>query len=188
MTELERHISTYFPVAAHELSIIASAFRPETLEKGDFFLKGGHYAERLSFIRSGLLRIYAPCGDKDVTQWISTEGYFVTDLASLTFGTPARWTIQALTPVELFSITRKEYNDLGKRLPQWHHLEKLFIAKCFTILEDRIFSHLSLSAEERYNQLFETHRELLNQVPLHYLASMLGMSAETFSRIRAKRN
>lgn len=187
MGELETYISSYFSVAEHELSVIAAAFHPETLEKGAFFLKGGHYAERLSFIRSGMLRIYAPCGNKDVTQWISTEGYFVTDLASLTFGTPARWTIQAITPVELFSIDKKDYNNLGKQIPQWHQLEKLFIAKCFTILEDRIFSHLSLSAEERYHQLFETNRALLNQVPLHYLASMLGMSPETFSRIRAKR-
>jgi hypothetical protein len=44
-----------------------------------------------------------------------------------------------------------------------------------------------MSAEERYNRLFETNRELMNQVPLNYLASMLGMSAETFSRIRSKR-
>lgn len=187
MTELEKYIGTYFDAGEHELSVIASSFRPETLAKGDFFLKGGHYAERLSFIRSGMLRIYAPSGNKDVTQWISTEGYFVTDLASLVFETPARWTIQAITPVELFTIHRKEYKNLGKQLPGWHQLEKLFIAKCFTILEDRIFSHLSMTAEERYNRLFETNRELLNQVPLNYLASMLGMSPETFSRIRARR-
>jgi CRP/FNR family transcriptional regulator, anaerobic regulatory protein len=187
MTELEKYIGSYFNVAQHELSVIAAAFRPEALKKGDFFLRGGHYAERLSFIRSGMLRVYAPCGNKDVTQWISTEGYFVTDLASLTFETPARWTIQAITPVELFSISKTDYKNLGRQIPEWHQLEKLFIAKCFTILEDRIFSHLSMSAEERYNRLFETNRELMNQVPLNYLASMLGMSAETFSRIRSKR-
>jgi CRP/FNR family transcriptional regulator, anaerobic regulatory protein len=187
MSELEQYISSYFHVGQQELETIAGFFREESIDKNGFFLKGGHYSDRLSFIRSGMLRVYAPYGNKDVTQWISTEGYFVTDLSSFVFETPARWTIQAITPVELYSISRNDYLRLGKLIPQWHQLEKLFIAKCFTILEDRIFSHLSMSAEERYNQLFETNRELLNQVPLNYLASMLGMSAETFSRIRAKR-
>lgn len=187
MTELEQYISAYFPVDPHELTVIAEQFKEESLEKNDFFLKIGHYSERLSFIRSGMLRIYAPSGEKDITQWISTQGYFVTDLASLVFGIPARWNIQAITDVELFTIDKKAYMQLGKDIPQWHQLEKLFIAKCFTILEDRIFSHLSMSAEERYNELFRTNRELLNQVPLNYLASMLGMTPETFSRIRAKR-
>lgn len=187
MTELEKYIATYFPVDSRDLAIIAKQFKEESLGKNDFFLKAGHYSERLSFIRSGMLRIYAPAGDKDVTQWISTEGYFITDLASLIFNIPARWNIQAISDVELFTIDKKAYMQLGKDIPQWHQLEKLFIAKCFTILEDRIFSHLSMSAEERYNELLRTNRELLNQVPLNYLASMLGMTPETFSRIRAKR-
>jgi CRP-like cAMP-binding protein len=51
-------------------------------------------------------------------------------------------------------------------------------------LEDRVFGHLSLSAEERYLQFFNQNKELFNQVPLQYIASMLGMTPETFSRIR----
>jgi hypothetical protein len=65
-------------------------------------------------------------------------------------------------------------------------LEKQFIAKCFLVLEDRVFSFLSLSSEERYNLLFESKKELFNQVPLNYIASMLGMTPETLSRIRKR--
>lgn len=187
MTELEHYIASYFPVEHNQLQMIASCFRPESLSKGDYFLKAGHYSDKLSFIRSGLLRIYAPYGDKDITQWISTQGYFVTDLASMVFDTPARWNIQAITDAELFTIDKKAYRQLGKEIPDWHHLEKLFIAKCFTILEDRIFSHLSMTAEERYQELLRHNRDLILHVPLNYLASMLGMSPETLSRIRAKR-
>jgi CRP/FNR family transcriptional regulator, anaerobic regulatory protein len=63
----------------------------------------------------------------------------------------------------------------------------MFIVRCFKALEDRVFGHLSMSAEERYLYFFENNKELFNQVPLLYIASMLGMTAETFSRIR-KRN
>ena len=72
-------------------------FKPQSLKKGDYFLKTGRTCDKLSFVQSGLLRVYVQTPDKEVTQWISTKGYFVTDLASLIFNTPARWTIQALT-------------------------------------------------------------------------------------------
>ena len=133
-----------------------------------------------------MVRIYTTIEDKEVTQWISTPGYFVTDLASFTFNTPARWNIQALTDCRLHTIEKEDYNSLGDIVPEWHQLEKLFIAKCFIILEERVNNHLFMTAEERYNQLMEQQPELFNQVPLQYLSSMLGMTPETFSRIRKK--
>ncbi len=75
---------------------------------------------------------------------------------------------------------------MGDLVPKWHELEKMFLVRCFTIMEDRIFSHLSMSAEERYQFFFQHNQELFNQVPQQYLASMLGMTPETFSRIRKK--
>jgi hypothetical protein len=71
-------------------------------------------------------------------------------------------------------------------VPLWYELEKMFLIRCFTFIEERIMSHLSMTAEERYHFFFENNKELFNQVPLHYIASMLGMTPETFSRIRKK--
>lgn len=186
MTELEQNIQNYFGVSEKELALISSFFKEETLEKGDFFLKKGQYVQKLSFVKSGILRIYVETNDKEVTQWISTKGYFVTDLSSFVFEQPARFYIQALTPVELFSINKENYNQLSNVVQKWHFLEKLFIARCFTILEDRILAHLSMSSEERYVAFFEQNSALFNQVPLQYIASMLGMTPETLSRIRKK--
>ena len=188
MTELEKYIQSYFGISQEDLALVGALFKYQTLKKGDYFLKTGRVCDKLSFIQSGLLRIYVQTPDKEVTQWISTKGYFVTDLASLIFNTPARWTIQALTTVEIYTIDSQDYNRIGKLIPKWHELEKLFIARCFTILEDRIFTHLSMTAEERYHFFFERNKELFNQVPLQYIASMLGMTPETFSRIRKKKH
>ena len=186
MTELEKYINSYFGVQEEDLAYISSLFKHNELKKGDFFLKTGRYCDKLSFVKSGLLRVYVNTEEKEVTQWISTKGYFITDLSSLVFDKPARWTIQALTDSTLYTIRKDDYNNLGKLIPQWNQLEKLFIARCFTMLEDRIFSHLSMTAEERYNFFFTQNKELFNQVPLQYIASMLGMTPETFSRIRKK--
>lgn len=186
MTELEHYIQSYFGIPQEDLIRIASLFQETHLRRGDFFLKTGRQCDQLSFVRTGLLRIYVPLETREVTQWISTPGHFVTDLSSLVFGSPARWTIQALADTTLYTIHHTQYNQIGRLVPRWHELEKLFIARCFATLEDRIFSHLSMSAEERYQYFFNHHRELFHQVPLQYLASMLGMTPETFSRIRKK--
>ncbi len=188
MSELEKYISTYFGVInPNELTLLSNLFTPQKVARNEYLLHTGEACNFLSFIQKGIIRVYVITEDgKEVTQWISTEGYFMTDLSSLVFNTPARWNIQALVDTELYTINKKAYLEIGKIIPQWHELEKLFIARCFTILEDRIFSHLSMSAEERYHFFFEHNRELFNQVPLQYIASMLGMSAETFSRIRKK--
>jgi len=185
LTDLELYIKSYFGVVQkEELQTIVSLFKSETLTKGDFYLKTGKNSDRLSFVKTGLLRIFVTTPEKEITQWISNKGSFVTDLSGFVFEKPARWNIQALTEVEVYSIYRRDYLELGRLVPNWHILEKLFIARCFSMLEDRIFSHLSMSAEERYHYFFENNKELFLQVPLQYIASMLGMTAETFSRIR----
>ena len=187
MTELEHYIKSYFGIPREDLSSIVSFFHPTTLEKGHYFLKEGQICNQLSFIRSGIIRVYVATKEKEVTQWVGTQGYFITDLSGIMFQKPGRWNIQALIDCEFYTINSIDYHNLGHIIPRWHQLEKLFIARCFTVLEDRIFQFLSMSAEERYNILFEANPELFNQVPLQYLASMIGMTPETFSRIRNKR-
>jgi CRP/FNR family transcriptional regulator, anaerobic regulatory protein len=104
--------------------------------------------------------------DKEVTQWISTKGYFSTDLSSFIFENPSRFSIQTLVDSELYIITKNDYKKIESIIPKWAELEKLFIIRCFAMLEDRIFSHLSMTAEERYNHFFENNKELFNQVLL----------------------
>jgi CRP-like cAMP-binding protein len=87
----------------------------------------------------------------------------------------------------LYVIDRTQYRNIKEVIPGWVELEKLFLAKCFTVLEDRIVTHLAMTAEERYQQLLQFNSQLFNEVPLQYLASMLGMTPETLSRLRKKR-
>ena len=186
MTELEKYLQMYFQVNMEELKKISSFFKPVILKKGDYFLKTGKNSDRMGFVQSGIIREFVYLEDKEVTKWISTAGYFVVDLSSFIFHNPARWNIQALTECELHIIDKNDYKKIGEVIPNWAELEKVFIAKCFTVLEDRIVTHISMTAEERYKHLFNFNKEIFNQVPLQYLASMLGMTPETLSRLRKK--
>ena len=187
MSNLLESLAIYFgPLEDVESNEIVARFKPFELGKGDFFARQGQRSHQMAFVESGLLRMYAQTDQKEITQWIASPGYFVMDLSSFVFQQPARLHIQALNDCRLLVISQADYLQLGEVMPRWHAIEKRFLIKCFAFLEERVFVHLSLSAEERYEHFFATHKELFNQVPLHYLASMLGMTPETFSRIRNK--
>ncbi len=188
MNELKENISSYFGLSNEVLDTISSLFVETELKKGEYFIKAGQYCDKLSFIQSGFIRVFSELNHKEVTQWIGSKNYFLTDIYSFLFKQRARWNIQALTNSKLYTLDKNNYNQLKTVVPNWDEIEKKIIAGCFITLEDRVFDHLSLSAEERYDKFFQQNKELFNQVPLQYIASMLGMSPETFSRIRNKKN
>ena len=187
--EFSTYIQSYFGIPPSTVNEIIPYFQTQHLKKGDYFLKKGRNSDQLGFVQAGIIREYL-LDDKgrEVTKWISTQGYFVVDMASFLFHQPSRWNLQALTDCELLVINKDNYAKIGQHVAKWPELEKLFIARCFTILEQRIVTHLALSSEERYQLFFEYNPALFNQVPLQYLASMLGMTPETFSRIRKKQS
>jgi CRP-like cAMP-binding protein len=113
MAQLEQYIKSYFGIIQlEELNNLSSLFQLTTLKKGDYLLKSGKRCDKLSFVQTGLLRIFAIADGKEVTQWISTEGYFSTDLASFVFESPSRWTIQALVDTEIYTITKDNYKKI----------------------------------------------------------------------------
>lgn len=186
MQELLDYITSYFSVSQSDLIKIANNFKLIELNKGKHLHRTGKICDKISLIKSGIIRIYREIDNKEITQWISTPGNFVTDLASFTFQSRGKWNIITLSDCELYTIDYKTYCNLAYVIPKWIEIDKLFITHCFVSLEENLFSHLYMSASERFNKLFSENPQLFNQVPLQYLASMLGMTPETLSRLRTK--
>lgn len=188
MKDFNELIQQHFgPLNSQDLSVIQSYFREEQLGKNEIFTNSDEICNKLSIVKSGILRVFALSEDgKEITQWLSTKDFFITDVMGFFFNQPNRWTIQAFTEAELLTISKADYLKLCHEYPKWLEIEKKFIIKCFSMMEGRVFSHLSMTAEERYNQYFEQNKELFHQVPLQYIASVLGMTPETFSRIRKR--
>ncbi|MCH2230025.1 MAG: Crp/Fnr family transcriptional regulator [Crocinitomicaceae bacterium] len=186
MSELKNHIIQTFGFTESEFQEIKDFFKSKVISEEDYFLKEGQYVKQMGFVEKGILREFLYVNDKEITKWFSTSGYFAVDLSGFLFDQKSKVSYQAMTDVELLAISKEDYNKISTRVPRWDKLEKMFLAKCFTVLESRVVSHLALNAEERYNQFFAFNPSLFNEVPLNQIASMLGMTAETLSRIRKK--
>jgi CRP/FNR family transcriptional regulator, anaerobic regulatory protein len=186
MQELEQYLRNYMYIDDDDMSILLSYFHITEMYKGDHFVKAGRVCDKLSFQKSGLIRCYAMHDDKEVTQWISSKGFIITDLGGLIMDQPSRCNVYALTHCELFTISKQDYLNLENVLPSWPKLERMLITKCFGFMEKRLFAQISMTAEEQYKYMMDQNPDLFTQVPLKYLASMMGMTAESLSRIRNK--
>ncbi len=184
MEDLKQYIRMYMNITDEDLDIFASYFHVTILAKGDFFLKAGKVSDKFSFQNSGLMRVFAFHEEKEVTQWISYKGNIITDINSFVFDEPSTFNIQALNACELYTISKKDHDELRVVMPNWAELERRLLTRCFGFMEKRVFSLLALTAEERYKYMFAQNPALFTEVPLKYLASMMGMTPESLSRIR----
>ena len=95
--EFDETIQEHFgQLNTQELSLIRSYFYEEKLSRNDFFTKSGKICDRLSIVRSGILRIYALTDSKEITQWLSTENFLVTEVMGFFYEQPNRWNIRPL--------------------------------------------------------------------------------------------
>lgn len=187
-TDLRQCITGHISIKPEVLGKIVNKFEPSTISAGTHFAEAGRRCRKMAFIDKGIMRIYNVADGKEITLWIGEEHSFITALSSFVFELPSRWSIQALTDAELLVIKREDHFSLLDLYPEWLEFDNRILANAFATLEERIFSHLYMSAEERYQQMMEKHPELFNKVPLRHIASMLGIAPETLSRLRSKQN
>ena len=163
-----------------------SFFQSEKLAKNGYLVKKGMPCNRLCLIEKGYLRFFSYSEKKVITHWIFREGQLVTDVASFHLQEPAKWNIQALSDTRIYSLSFASFQKMRTSIPQWDAYEKILLVKLMSALENRVYALLSMSAEARYQYLFATDSKMFQELPLNYLASMLGMTPETLSRIRGK--
>ncbi len=184
MDLLKNCISSQVPIPDQDMTHILSNFEIAHLKKGDYFLESGKICRKMAFIASGYLRMFNVPDGREITFWIGSTGKFITSLSSFIFESENFWNIQALTDCTLYVIRRENHFALGKQLPQWLEFDNVLLAHSFALLEQSMFSQLHTTAQQRFDKLLLENPALFNHVPLKHIASMLGITPESLSRLR----
>jgi CRP-like cAMP-binding protein len=187
VNSLIQHIQTLSPVSPEAQSAISDCFEEIVLSKNEYLLTEGKICKQLYFLCQGAARGYYTLDGKEITHWFAFENDFVTSLHSYITGEPAVENIQLLEGSILFSVSK---DALAKLLNQFHEVERvvrLAYEKYYIRLEDRFLNSQFKTAAERYEQLLRERPHILERVPLGMVASYLGISQETLSRVRGKK-
>ncbi|WNJ18768.1 Crp/Fnr family transcriptional regulator [Pontibacter sp. G13] len=163
---------------------IESRFRAVHLAKSEFLIQAGAPCRVMAFIERGFLRMYNLVDGKEITLWIGQGGSFITSLSSFVFETENHWTIQAVTDCELRVISREDHFRLLDQFPKWLAFDNHLLARSFALLEQSMFAHLHTTALQRLNTLMDSHPGIFLHVPHQHIATMIGVTPETLSRLR----
>lgn len=166
---------------------ITSGFVLTVFKKGAFFIKEGEVAKQIGFVESGLWQYYSLTQkEEECTTYISLPGTFVTSLSSYITETPARENIRNLTDSKLWLIEKQTVEWLKKEVSGFKDFYIQLLEWQVCCIDKAKMDLITLTAEQRYDKLLKEEPELLQQVPLQYLASMLGVTPRHLSRLRQK--
>lgn len=171
-------------VPAEELAAITESFKFKKFDKGDYFAEEGKTSKYLGFITKGLFQYFYSKDGKEITTYITGENTFLASVYSFFKQQPGKENIRALADAELWVI---HYNDLDRLKSNSNSFRTFYINALEAIIVgiDETRSNLiTLNAEERYALLLKEEPKLLQQIPLQYLASILGVTPRHLSRIR----
>lgn len=156
------------------------------LRKGSFFYQQGEICNHVAFINKGILRSFYLIDGEELTRFVSLQNSIITAFTSFVQQIPSQENIQAISDCQLFTLGAKELTYLYDRYPAWEKLGRLILEHHHIRMEKRMLSLLGLTAEQRYKALCKDQPEIIQSVPLQYIASILGVKPETLSRIRKK--
>ncbi|HEV8511865.1 MAG TPA: Crp/Fnr family transcriptional regulator [Cyclobacteriaceae bacterium] len=182
---LHESIKAKVTLTPEEKETIKHYFIPKKLRKRQYLLNAGDVCQYLAFVEKGLLRLFST-DDKSHEHVIqfAMEGWWASDMSSFLSGDDAQYNIEALEDSELLLLTNTTLEELMEKVPRMERYFRLLMQNNIVALRRRVTSTQSDSAEEKYKKLMKAYPDLINRSPQHDLASYLGITPETLSRIR----
>jgi len=188
---MHRNLLTYInqyvnsPLTSEEEALIVAAFQPKKIRKKQYFLQEGDVCKYTGFIAKGAMRQYS-VDDKGIEHIVHLyiENYWANDRESFTMLTPSKYNIDAWEDTDLLLITRADMLDLMEKIPALVEMVRIMDERNAIANQRRLNSTLSNTAEKRYEEFVNNHPQFIQRFPQHLIASSLGITKETLSRIR----
>ncbi len=181
-----KNLSRFITLTSDEEQYFTSLLKLKKLKKKQYLFQEGDTVRYDYFVNKGCLRTYTidEKGQEHVVQF-SIEDWWTGDMYSFLTQTPARYNIDAIEDTELLCLERNALEELYIKVPKFERFFRLLLQNAFVALQERIIGNLSLTADERYCTFIEKYPLMEKRLPLKQIASYLGITPESLSRIRS---
>lgn len=175
------------PLTPAEEEAIKKYLSPKKLRKKQYLLQESDVCKAIAFIERGALKAYSTDenGNEHIIQF-GLEGWIISDLYSFLTGEPATYNIDAIEDAELILINKSAHEELLRTVPKYETFTRLNITGAYLAMQRRLTSIISSTLEERYETFMSVYPEIARRVPQHMIASYMGLTPETLSRIRRR--
>ncbi len=184
---MKQSLETQFQAVVSDWEGFIELFSPKILQANENWVKAGDHCSQFCFIVSGLMRIYYldPAGN-EVNEGFYDAGQLVGPISSMVSNEACQYYIQALEPSELLVADYRQFHELGYNKPEWLRFEIKFMQQIYLRGARRDAKLLLGSAEQRYRWFCKEYPDLQKRIPQYQIASYLGVTPVTLSRLRKK--
>ena len=188
MQQIKDYLDQIATISTSDWEFFTSKLQRRVIPKKTIFLKLNEIENHISFIESGVVRLFIPKEDpeKEITFGFSFKDQFISAYDSFLTQKPSAYQLQALTETTILSMTYDDLQDVYKTTQIGNLVGRLTAERLFLLKSKREQNLLNLSAEERYLKLFKERPELIKVIPLKYISSYIGVTAQALSRIRKR--
>ena len=188
LKQIKAYLQQIANISQEDWTFFISKLQPRVIKKKAIFLKLNEVENYISFIESGVVRLYIPKEnpEKEITFGFSFKDQFISAYDSFLTRKPSAYELQALTETTILSISYTDLQEIYKKTQIGNLIGRLTAERLFLIKSSREQNLLNLTAEERYLKLFKDRPEILKEIPLKYVSSYIGVTAQALSRIRKR--
>jgi len=175
-----------YPISEELVEHIDKCTFKQSIKKGKHLLKADEICQYVYFVQKGVLRAYVRDGMKEITTWITAENEMVTSIYGFDLQRPAIENIQAIEDCQLVAFHYDDLQFAYNNFLEMNIVGRKLLEQYYRDAEERAYISRLAKASSRYTHFIETKGALANRIQLKYIASYLGMTIETLSRIRSK--
>jgi len=187
MQKLLQALNNYTKLSESSTQLIKERFVHKTVKKGTILKREGQTARQFFWIVEGTLRgRIAPKGEI-ITTWFATKNMFCSSMPSFIMQKPSIESIEALEDCELYCLSRHDVLKLFKLTPEMSSIVRQMAEEAFVHTLNRTYGFQSLTAKERYDSFIKKHPQLLQKIPLGMIATYIGITQQSLSRIRKQK-